>query len=1251
MRSVRRVDRYEILRELGRGGMATVYLSRQTDLDRYVALKELGAFHASDPSYAQRFLRESRVAGSLNHPNIVTVFDYFEHDGTPYIAMEYVERGSLRPFVGHMTLAQIGGMFEGLLAGLAHGEEQGIVHRDIKPENVMVTGDGQVKITDFGIAKATSKMQTGAFLTATGTTVGTPVYMAPEQAMAQDIGPWTDLYSVGCMAFELFTGNVPFHDSEAPMAILLRHVNEPIPPIHSIDSSVGEDISDWVERLLVKDPTERTQSAVAAWDDLEDILIGRLGPRWRREARLDQPVDGAQEARAEAAPLETPPSVARTEAPRVAAPQEPQAEPAPEEPEAEAAPKELESDEFQSFAWDGGLDTVAPPGPFTPPPAPEAAIPEPIEVGPPTPIPPPPVAAPIDTGAFVRPPQPPPLPAPLRGTPFETPLIDSFQYLHGPLAHDEGGVSLLGNRSIVDTLKERLLHSRGGSFLITGFRGVGKTTIVLRALEELQAESEDALEYLPIVLSVARPMTVDQLLFEVVRRLFEALTDTGVLDTLEPDVRQALLLAYARTSLAFKETSSRTRESSQSLSLDIGRLGVAGAAMSIVSPKVGVSRKRADTMAREASFLAYSHADVEHDFLRILSLLETVGGLRPRRFRIRPRRPPWRGRLVVVLDELDKLTSTPEGVQAVDDLLMGLKNLLTARNVHFVFVGGPELHDAFMRDVARGNSVYESVFACHIYVPCLWQASEKLVGEVVDLTDSQDSDGLAGLIEYFSFKSRGIPRLLLRELNSLVRWDGGRPAIAVGELDAARVEFYADIQRAVTEFVETAIDREFLSMPIDEDRWRLGAYYITDWILRRGTAEFTVADILSDDATANPLMHASADRVEKLIRHLQAHRIVEKVWYNDARHTMIGDAQQVNSYRLAPSVVSQLASFARRNELERAELGGATGPSADSSGGAAPLAWMTSLGVSRLRQGRYELGDLIGVGGVGRVYRAFDRGLNREVAIKMLAPHLLDDSAVRGRWRREAEIATQLRHEHIVRTYDVVDDAGAAGIVMELIDGPSLRDVLPLRTPAAVAVAEQLLSALDCAQDFGLARFDMKPENVVFRDSRHAVIVDLGLVKHTEPASGEFQTMIHSRKGPPLLGTPAYMSPEQAMGGPVDIRSDLYCVGLVLYETIVGRHLRDLRGSSDEILAQAVSHPPVLDELEVSDELRAVLTRALAVSPEDRFPSPQQMMQALGETPEGIVGAALEDNELLLPRNAPPAKGRMAVLPSIRDDA
>ena len=215
-------DRYEIAHELGRGGMAVVFLARQTDLDRWVALKEL-RIDGRDESMVRRFLRESRLAGSLSHPNIVTVLDFFEAGGTGYIAMEYVPRGSLRPYVGRLTFAQTAGVLEGVLAALVCAEQAGIVHRDLKPENVMVTADGRVKLADFGIAKANGA---ASMLTATGTTLGTPHYMAPEQAMGQALGPWTDLYSVGCMAYELVTGRLPFGGTDATLAVLMRHINE-----------------------------------------------------------------------------------------------------------------------------------------------------------------------------------------------------------------------------------------------------------------------------------------------------------------------------------------------------------------------------------------------------------------------------------------------------------------------------------------------------------------------------------------------------------------------------------------------------------------------------------------------------------------------------------------------------------------------------------------------------------------------------------------------------------------------------------------------------------------------------------------------------------------------------------------------------------------------------------------------------------------------------------------------------------------
>src|SRR5689334_10042467 len=151
--AAQRIGTYEVVRLIDRGGMATVYEARQPALDRTVALKRLD-LRSTDPMLAARFIREGRIAASLSHPNIVTVFDFFESDGVPYIAMEYLVRGSLRPWMGRTSLPQVFGVLEGVLAALAHAERHGIAHRDLKPENVLVADRGVVKIADFGIAKA-----------------------------------------------------------------------------------------------------------------------------------------------------------------------------------------------------------------------------------------------------------------------------------------------------------------------------------------------------------------------------------------------------------------------------------------------------------------------------------------------------------------------------------------------------------------------------------------------------------------------------------------------------------------------------------------------------------------------------------------------------------------------------------------------------------------------------------------------------------------------------------------------------------------------------------------------------------------------------------------------------------------------------------------------------------------------------------------------------------------------------------------
>jgi predicted Ser/Thr protein kinase len=277
------VGSYEVVRVLARGGMAVVYLARQPTLDREVALKRL-QLESTDPTLARRFVREARLAAGLDHPNVVTLFDFFEDGGVPYIAMEYVRGGSLRRLVGHLTLPQVFGVLEGVLAGLSHAESHGIAHRDLKPENVLVTREGGVKIADFGIARAYNALTPS--LTQSDSAIGTPSYMAPEQVTGDALGPYTDLYALGVIAYELLSGHPPFNTGTPPVAVLYRHVHTPPPPLAELAPDAPSAACTWVERLLEKDPAARPPSAAAAAQALEEIAVDEIGPYWRRDAAI-----------------------------------------------------------------------------------------------------------------------------------------------------------------------------------------------------------------------------------------------------------------------------------------------------------------------------------------------------------------------------------------------------------------------------------------------------------------------------------------------------------------------------------------------------------------------------------------------------------------------------------------------------------------------------------------------------------------------------------------------------------------------------------------------------------------------------------------------------------------------------------------------------------------------------------------------------------------------------------------------------
>ena len=263
--------RYRIIRKLGAGGMADVYLAEDQELGRRVAIKILNDRHAADDSFIERFRREAKNAAGLSHPNIVSIYDRGEAEGTYYIAMEFLDGRSLKELIVGRGPAPIKTAIDyarQILAAVGFAHRHGIVHRDIKPHNVLVGSEGRLKVTDFGIARSGASQ-----MTEVGSIIGTAQYLSPEQARGAPVDQTSDLYSVGVVLYEMLTGQVPF-TGDTPLEIAMKHLSEVPKPPSELRPEVPHDLDSVVLRALAKDPSERYQGADEMDADLARVLEG-----------------------------------------------------------------------------------------------------------------------------------------------------------------------------------------------------------------------------------------------------------------------------------------------------------------------------------------------------------------------------------------------------------------------------------------------------------------------------------------------------------------------------------------------------------------------------------------------------------------------------------------------------------------------------------------------------------------------------------------------------------------------------------------------------------------------------------------------------------------------------------------------------------------------------------------------------------------------------------------------------------------
>ena len=262
--------RYEIVKSIGEGGMANVYLANDKILDRKVAIKVLRGDLANDEKFIRRFQREAQSVANLSHPNIVEVYDVEEEEGQHYIVMEYIEGKTLKQLLqkrGSLTLSEVIDIMLQLTDGLAHAHDAYIIHRDIKPQNIMIQDDGLVKITDFGIAMALNATQ----LTQTNSVMGSVHYLPPEQANGKSSTIKSDIYSLGILMYELITGSVPFKGDNA-VEIALKHLKEKIPSIRRQNPTIPQSVENIVLRATAKNPKNRYDSVKDMNKDLKECL-------------------------------------------------------------------------------------------------------------------------------------------------------------------------------------------------------------------------------------------------------------------------------------------------------------------------------------------------------------------------------------------------------------------------------------------------------------------------------------------------------------------------------------------------------------------------------------------------------------------------------------------------------------------------------------------------------------------------------------------------------------------------------------------------------------------------------------------------------------------------------------------------------------------------------------------------------------------------------------------------------------------
>lgn len=835
-------------------------------------------------------------------------------------------------------------------------------------------------------------------------------------------------------------------------------------------------------------------------------------------------------------------------------------------------------------------------------------------------------------------------------------LVESFRFVHEPI-NEASASRFVGRQNELESLAERILFSEGGSFLVTGYRGVGKTSFINQVVKKLDEATPWAgaflgqIEVVDIYLNIARPVQPGELMHYIIRQLYDRLVEKQIYSQLDKDLQEALNLAYQRTSVNMARKLAEASERN----FGFNEASIGGDWLK-AAVKASWSTKRSRTQNYEMTFLGYDDKTAEHDIITLSRRL-SAGYVKPmtRLQRLRQRvtgelPTPVRLKIVFVFDELDKLEeftakddAAKDGAEkkpVIDQILGALKNLFTTSGVTFVFVAGKDLQERWLDDVGKGDSVYESVFSYDKYLPCMWADVDGVCDGLVDWRKSvspYEKQVFTDFKKFLAYKGRGIPRRIIRTFNEYVEWGGDYPALTFIRQSLRRIRFFAGLQDALSANERLLFGETHEESPgTQSDKRRLGVYYLIDWMLRQGTSEFALKDVLNASRRLSVKIALAEEIapgvIEEVIRILIEYDYLQTI-QKGLDKVVIGDAAAADEekYRV---VLRRLV-----------EMGGLGEESAED----ARLFADTDKVIKRI--GRYRVMELIGTGGMGKVYKATDDVIGRIAAIKVLSEEMNRQEEFVRRFEREAKVMSALHHPNVVQFYDWGNEAGRFFIAMEYLDGLTLDSVNErlgkLSLQFVVPIVKAVADAAHYVHQQGFVRNDIKPHNIMLTAVGRVCLLDFGITKSlkesSEPdfgaitkvgASVETPTFSANKvvgigkttitKAGGFVGTPLFSAPEQLDRGEADARADIYSLGVVLYRMLTGVHPFGGDGMAEIMRAHLFKNPePPSYYALIPEAVDRVVLKCLQKDPNQRYQTMQEMAEALVEAAGNLPPADL----------------------------